>query len=145
GEWRVDVTAAKPRLQMHHRNLAVEGRNRGSHDCRRVTLHDDRVGSVLFEDGVDLRDDTAGNGIERLPVRREVEVYIGDYVEDRVDLVEDLKGLGCNNDNRGEIRVSLERLEHWCHPDGFRTSTINDHHFGADARIVSAQSCSFVC
>src|SRR5699024_6792017 len=53
-EWRADVTASKPRLQLPHRNLAVECRNRGSHDCRRVTVHDYRVGSVLFEDGVDL-------------------------------------------------------------------------------------------
>ena len=143
GEGRVDVSAAQPRFEVGDGDLPVECRDRCGHHGRRIALDDDGIGAVFVEDGVYSRDDAAGDAVERLVVGHEVEVDVGDDVEDLIDLVEHFTMLGGDDDDWGEPGMGFEGLDHRGDLDRLGAGAVDDHDLRFGNALIGAHAISF--
>jgi hypothetical protein len=114
----------------------VEGRQRGRHGGRRVSLDEDPVGLLGGEDLVEGGQHPRGELAGRLVGPHQVEVDVRIDLEQTQDLIQHLAVLGRRAEPDGEaLRLLLESANHRGHLDRFRTcadddqNSLNRHEF----------------
>ena len=127
GVRREGVARAQPGFQMHHRDLLVEGGQRGGEHGGRIALHHHRVRALLRQHRPHPGQGAGGDLGERLPRPVDIQVKGGLDVEDRIHLVEHRPVLCGHRDDRGEHLRAVQRLDQRRDLDRFRPGPVDDH------------------
>ncbi len=103
------VEAAQTRLDVRHRDPAVEGRERRPEGAGGVALHHDQVRSLLREALLQAGEQALQDAVERLPARHDAQVEVGLDPEGPQDLVHHLPVLAGHDHARREARVGSQQ------------------------------------
>ncbi len=127
GEGVVAVVGAQARLEVDHRHLLVERRQRRDHRGRGVALDHHGVGPVLAQDLRDPLQHALGDLVELLARLDHVEVVRRLDAEEGVDLVEHLAVLTGDGHDGLEVVGGGQRLHDRGHLDGLGTGAVDGH------------------
>jgi hypothetical protein len=86
----VPIGRAEPRLNMGDRDSLIEGGERGAQGGRRVSLHHNVGRPLGFEYRGDLDDHVCGHTRQRLVRGHQVEIVVGDEIEQSKDRLDHL-------------------------------------------------------
>ena len=147
GPGMVDIAAAKPGLDMAHADLAVIGRHRACHRCRRVALHHHPVGLLLVNHRADPGEQPPGQRVERLIRLHDVEIVVGHEPGNLQHLVEHPAMLPGHADAAVEARVVGQRVAQREELDRFgaRAEDGEDAYGLAHAEAPSAKALNRGC
>ena len=116
-------------LDMHHRDAAIERRQRGHEGGSRVALHDGHVGLAFGEQGIHRQHHAAGQSGQRLRRLHQRQVDLRFDVEHGQHLVEQLAVLRGEGDCHVETRPPPKFGNHRCQLDGLRPRPETKQHF----------------
>ena len=130
GPGAVDVVRAQAGLDVPHRDLQVEARERRGEAGRGVAVDQDNVGPLILEDRLELDQNVAGDVEQRLARLHDRKVVVGRHVEDAQHLVEHLAVLTRYGHDRLElILASLQLVDEGAHLDCLRACAEDEHDF----------------
>ena len=128
GERLVLVRGPQPRLDVSHRDAAVEGRQGPPEARRGVSLHEHEIRSDLWKERRQPVERPNGDVRKRLLLRHDPEVVVRDDREQRQHLVQHLAVLGGHDDDGDELRgMGAERADHGRHLDRVGSRPEDDH------------------
>ena len=126
----VDVVRAQAGLDVAHRDLQVEARERSGEAGRGVTMDQDDVGLLVLEDGLELEKHVARHVEQRLARLHDRQVVVGSHAEDAQHLVEHLAVLARHgHDGLELILARLQLVDERAHLDCLRAGTEDEHYF----------------
>ena len=126
----VDVVRAQAGLDVAHRDLQVEARERSSEAGRGVAMDQDNVGPLVLEDRLELEQHVARHVEQRLARLHNGQVVVGSHVEDAQHLVEHLAVLARHGHDGLELILSrLQLVGERAHLDGLRAGAEDEHDF----------------
>ena len=129
GPGAVDVVRAQAGLDVPHRDLQVEARERRGEAGRGVTVDQGNVGPLILEDRLELDQNVAGDVEQRLARLHDRKVVVGSHVEDAQHLIEHLAVLaGHRYDGLELIRARLQLVDERAHLDCLRAGTEDEHY-----------------
>ena len=125
----VDVVRAQAGLDVAHRDLQVEARERSSEAGRGVAMDQDDVGPLVLEDRLELEQHVARHVEQRLARLHDRQVVVGSHVEDAQHLVEHLAVLARHgHDGLELIPARLQLVGERAHLDGLRSGAEDEHY-----------------
>ena len=125
----VDVVRAQAGLDVAHRDLQVEARERSSEAGRGVAMDQDDVGPLVLEDRLELEQHVARHVEQRLARLHNGQVVVGSHVEDAQHLVEHLAVLARRGHDGLELILSrLQLVGERAHLDGLRAGAEDEHY-----------------
>ena len=121
---------AQARLNVAHRNLQVEARERSGEAGRGIAVYEHDIGLLVLEDRLELEQHVARNVEQSLSRLHDRKVVVGRHTEDAQHLVEHLAVLPGHGDESLElIRARLQLVDERAHLDCLRASAENEHNF----------------
>ena len=130
GPGAVEVVRTQARLDVAHRYLEVEGRERGGEARGGVAVHEHAVGALRLENRLEPLQHARGHVEQRLAGPHDGEVVVRDHAEDAQHLVEHLAVLPGDGDHGLElVGTRLEYVHERAHLDGLRTGAEDQHNF----------------
>lgn len=125
-----DVVRAQARLNVAHRDLQVEARERSGEAGRGIAVYEHDIGLLVLEDRLELEQHVARNVEQSLSRLHDRKVVVGRHTEDAQHLVEHLAVLpGHGDDSLELIRARLQLVDERAHLDCLRASAENEHNF----------------
>lgn len=125
-----DVVRAQARLNVAHRDLQVEARERSGEAGRGIAVYEHDIGLLVLEDRLELEQHVARNVEQSLSRLHDRKVVVGRHAEDAQHLVEHLAVLpGHGDDSLELIRARLQLVDERAHLDCLRASAENEHNF----------------
>lgn len=137
GPGTIEVSGAQPRLDVPHRDLEVERRQRRRERRSGVAVDEHRVGALLLQDGPDLKQHVGRDVEERLAGLHDVQVVVGRDAEHAQHLVEHLAVLARDADHRLELLgPSLQLVDERAHLYRLRARPEDEHDLPAAHRSL---------
>lgn len=125
----VDVMCAQAGLDVAHRDLQVEARERSGEAGGGVAVDQDHVGPLVLEDGLELDQHVARHVEQRLARLHNRQVVVGSHVEDAQHLVEHLTMLaGHGHEGLELIRPRLQLVGERAHLDCLWAGAEDEHY-----------------
>lgn len=130
GPGAVDVVRAQAGLDVPHRDLQVEARERSGEAGRGVAVNQDHVGPLVLEDGPELEQHVARDVEQRLARLHDRQVVVGSHTEDAQHLVEHLAVLARHGHDGLELLLArLQLVDERAHLDCLRAGAEDEHDF----------------
>ena len=125
-----DVVRAQARLNVAHRDLQVEARERSGEAGRGIAVYEHDIGLLVLEDRLELEQHVARNVEQSLSRLHDGQVVGGFDVEHAKHLVQHLTVLTGDRHNRVELVGARPQLVHErAHLNGLRASAEDEHNF----------------
>ena len=125
-----DVVRAQARLNVAHRDLQVEARERSGEAGRGIAVYEHDIGLLVLEDRLELEQYVARNVEQSLSRLHDGQVVGGFDVEHAKHLVQHLTVLTGDRHNRVELVGARPQLVHErAHLNGLRASAEDEHNF----------------
>lgn len=129
GPRAVDVVRAKARLDVPHGDLKIEASERRGKAGSGVSVDQNNVGSLIFEDRLELEQHVARHVEQRLTGFHNRQVVVGRHAKNAKDLVQHLAVLtGYGYDGLEFIRARLQLVGEWTHLDCLRAGAEDEHY-----------------
>lgn len=125
-----DVVRAQARLNVAHRDLQVEARERSGKAGRGIAVYEHDIGLLVLEDRLELEQHVARNVEQSLSRLHDGQVVGGFDVEHAKHLVQHLTVLTGDRHHRVELVGARPQLVHErAHLNGLRASAEDEHNF----------------
>lgn len=125
-----DVVRAQASLNVAHRDLQVEARERSGEAGRGIAVYEHDIGLLVLEDRLELEQHVARNVEQSLSRLHDGQVVGGFDVEHAKHLVQHLTVLTGDRHNRVELVGARPQLVHErAHLNGLRASAEDEHNF----------------
>lgn len=125
-----DVVRAQARLNVAHRDLQVEARERSGEAGRGIAVYEHDIGLLVLEDRLELEQHVARNVEQSLSRLHDGQVVGGFDVEHAKHLVQHLTVLTGDRHHRVELVGARPQLVHErAHLNGLRASAEDEHNF----------------